>query len=196
MAAYIWINTGSGNDLLPHSTKPLPEPMLRSFGICLRVISKRVPQPLFCIMRLKIILLKLLPHLPGANDLTHWGLNKIADILHMMYSNAFSWKRKINFILIQISLSLLLKVQMTSQYWLRPNRHQAITQTNYDLADRHICSTKPHSYRYLGYLVMFPLNLGHAWVIIFHTKLQDIITHPCCKSTTSKWCFIGQNEWP
>ena len=28
MATKIWVNIGSGNDLLPDSTKPLPEPML------------------------------------------------------------------------------------------------------------------------------------------------------------------------
>ena len=28
MATYIWVNIGSGNGLLPDSTKPLPEPML------------------------------------------------------------------------------------------------------------------------------------------------------------------------
>ena len=28
MAAEIWVNTGSGNGLLPDGTKPLPEPML------------------------------------------------------------------------------------------------------------------------------------------------------------------------
>ena len=28
MATEIWVNTGSGNGLLPDGTKPLPEPML------------------------------------------------------------------------------------------------------------------------------------------------------------------------
>ena len=28
IATEIWVNTGSGNGLLPDSTKPLPEPML------------------------------------------------------------------------------------------------------------------------------------------------------------------------
>ena len=28
MVAYIWVNTGSDNGLLPDGTKPLPEPML------------------------------------------------------------------------------------------------------------------------------------------------------------------------
>ena len=28
MATQIWVNIGTGNDLLPDGTKPLPEPML------------------------------------------------------------------------------------------------------------------------------------------------------------------------
>ena len=28
MAMYIWVNIGTGNDLLPDNTKPVPEPML------------------------------------------------------------------------------------------------------------------------------------------------------------------------
>ena len=39
-------------------------------GIQLIVISKQVPKPLFRIMRFEIILLKLLPHLPGFNELS------------------------------------------------------------------------------------------------------------------------------
>ena len=39
-SALIWVNIGSGNGLLPHGTKPLPEPMLNShmrfLGIHLR----------------------------------------------------------------------------------------------------------------------------------------------------------------
>ena len=31
MAAWIWVNIGSGNGLLPDSTKPLPEPMISNF---------------------------------------------------------------------------------------------------------------------------------------------------------------------
>ena len=38
-------------------------------GILLRVIFPQVPQLLFCIVSLQIILVKSLPHLPGANEL-------------------------------------------------------------------------------------------------------------------------------
>ena len=34
----------------------------------MRVISLRVPQPLFCVMSLKVILLKLLPDLSGTSE--------------------------------------------------------------------------------------------------------------------------------
>ena len=46
--------------------------LLRFCGIHLRVISG-VPQLLFYIMSLKIMFLKSLPHLPGANELSNWG---------------------------------------------------------------------------------------------------------------------------
>ena len=39
-------------------------------GIHLTAISQQVPKVLFRLMSLKIILLKLLPHLPGVNELT------------------------------------------------------------------------------------------------------------------------------
>ena len=44
---------------------------VRFCDIHLRAISQQVPKVLFCIMSLKILLLKLLPHLPGVNELTH-----------------------------------------------------------------------------------------------------------------------------
>ena len=44
--------------------------LMRFCGICPRAISQQVPKLLFCTMTLKIILLKLLPHLPVANELS------------------------------------------------------------------------------------------------------------------------------
>ena len=41
---------------------------VRSCGIHLRVISQWMSKPLFCITCLKIMILKLLPHLPGASE--------------------------------------------------------------------------------------------------------------------------------
>ena len=52
-SAIIWANIGSGNGLLPDSTKPSPETMFTSVNI---------------------ILLKLFSHLSGANELPHCGL--------------------------------------------------------------------------------------------------------------------------
>ena len=77
----IWVNISLGNGLLPESTNPLPEPVfdfpLVGFScIHSKPISQSVPKLIyiFCIMRLKNILLKLPPYLPGANEWTK--LNK------------------------------------------------------------------------------------------------------------------------
>ena len=61
MATEIWVNTGSGNGLLPDSTKPLPEPMLtdhQSSDIHIRAISQEMPQLSITEIRLKIMYLK------------------------------------------------------------------------------------------------------------------------------------------
>ena len=44
--------------------------LMGSCGIHLRAISQWLTKPQFCLMSLKIISLKLLPHLPGANELS------------------------------------------------------------------------------------------------------------------------------
>ena len=60
MATEIWVNTGSGNGLLPDGTKPLPEPMLtdwssvKSSDIHIRAISEEMPQPSITKICLKI----------------------------------------------------------------------------------------------------------------------------------------------
>ena len=46
---------------------------MRFCGIQLRSFSQPVPKLLFCMMHLKIIRLKLLPNLPGFNEVTHSG---------------------------------------------------------------------------------------------------------------------------
>ena len=56
----IWVNTGSGNGLLPNSAKPLSEPILTFF-------SKVVWHPPES--HLHIILLRLLPYRPGSSEL-------------------------------------------------------------------------------------------------------------------------------
>ena len=70
----IWVNIGSGNGLLPNGTKPLPGPMLISHHRK-SVEFAQEHELIFCIMRLKIIFLKLLPHLPGANELSKYHTN-------------------------------------------------------------------------------------------------------------------------
>ena len=59
MVTEMWFNTGSGNGLFPDSPKVVwhsPE-------------SKFTASVIYCLMSLKIIFFKLLPHLPGANEL-------------------------------------------------------------------------------------------------------------------------------
>ena len=46
--------------------------LVKFCGIHLRTISQRAPKLLFCIMRLKIILLKLLLHLQGTTEWRGW----------------------------------------------------------------------------------------------------------------------------
>ena len=79
----IWKHT-SGSTLAPVMaccrcrTKPLPGPVdwsVRFCGIRVSAISQRVLMLLFCIMRLKIMLWKLLPHPPRVNELVS-GLDR------------------------------------------------------------------------------------------------------------------------
>ena len=71
MAAGIYVNIGSGNDLLPDGTKPLTEPMLTDYHwspvtlIHIRAISEEIPQPSIT----KITYLKFHSNFPGANEL-------------------------------------------------------------------------------------------------------------------------------
>ena len=59
MVIEIWVNIGSGNDLLPDGNKPLPEPMLTDHqwspsDIHIKAISQEMPQPSIIKFRLKI----------------------------------------------------------------------------------------------------------------------------------------------
>ena len=99
MTTQIWISIGPDNCLLPDGARPFPEPMLNSHlwsfvPFPWKTISKRLVKLIFCIMRLKMIPLKLLPHLPWANELTgSWfrlSLNNpmpICVFVHQMLSN-------------------------------------------------------------------------------------------------------------
>ena len=45
VATWIGVSIGAGNGLLPHSTEPLPEPMLTFREVCLRItLLKLLPQ--------------------------------------------------------------------------------------------------------------------------------------------------------
>ena len=75
MATEIWVNTGSGNGLLPDGIKSLPEQMLdlssvKSSDIHLMATSLEIPQPSITKCSLKITYLKSQSNLPGANELT------------------------------------------------------------------------------------------------------------------------------
>ena len=69
---YNSVNIGPGNGLLlPDSTKPLPEPMLTYHERCSVAFRwEQFPITSICKFGLKMIFLKLLVHLIGANELT------------------------------------------------------------------------------------------------------------------------------
>ena len=74
MATYIWVNSGSGNGLLPDGTKPLPEPMLISL---IGEIMWHSPESNFTASAQATILyhefkndvFKITANFPGANEL-------------------------------------------------------------------------------------------------------------------------------
>ena len=77
MATYIWVNIGSGKGLLPDGTKPLPEAMLTYHQWSFRAfIWQQFTGSTIHEMSSKMIIFKLQPHLPGANE-----LNYIANII-------------------------------------------------------------------------------------------------------------------
>ena len=74
MVSFIWVNIVSSNGLLSNGTKPLPESSvdLSSMGFC-SIYMKAVSWELLKIsthqISLRIAYSKLLPNLPGANEL-------------------------------------------------------------------------------------------------------------------------------
>ena len=70
-------------------------------------------------MSLKITNLRLQPHIPGTNELTHWGRDKMAAIFQTTFSNAFSWM-KIHEFPLRFHWNLFPRVQLTKfQHWVR-----------------------------------------------------------------------------
>ena len=99
MATQNCVNIGSINDLLPDSTKALPEPMLiyHQWGL---VAFTSGPFQRKCLWYLSLIwvlkntiLILLQPNLPGTSELTYWGWDKMATNFLMTFSNAFSWMK-------------------------------------------------------------------------------------------------------
>ena len=120
---FIWVNIGSGNALLPYSTKPLSKPML-TFHWCgpviihLRANSQEISQPSITRISLKISYLKFHSYLPGVNE-THWGRDKMDAISQTTFSNAISWMKMFEFRL-KFHWSLFLRFQLTIyQHWFR-----------------------------------------------------------------------------
>ena len=64
IATQIWVNTGSGNGLLPDGSKPLPEPMMTSPQWC--PMAFKWEQFPWCFRnQFTAWIIKLLPHFPG-----------------------------------------------------------------------------------------------------------------------------------
>ena len=82
----MWVNIGLGNCLLSNGTKSLTEPVVdfsskvfcHFCGIHLRAISQEVLINLIDNKCLDIVLIKLLPHAPVANELMHQCKNTAA----------------------------------------------------------------------------------------------------------------------
>ena len=69
----IWVKIGSGNGFWPNSFKLLPEPMLTSLKVFCGIHQTAISQVLINLihnMYSKVIVLKWLPHLWGAKELT------------------------------------------------------------------------------------------------------------------------------
>ena len=86
--------------------------LMRIGATHLRAISRRVPKLPFGLMKLQIIFLKLLPHPPGLNELTHWPWTK-----WLRFPYAFPWKKGLYFYLKKKGWSLFRRVQLISQPW-------------------------------------------------------------------------------
>ena len=81
MATWIWVKIGSGNGLLPDGIKSLPEPMLTNHQWDLVAFSQgqfhRKWSRYISPYDFEIIILRLLPHLPAANEIIQIQLGLI-----------------------------------------------------------------------------------------------------------------------
>ena len=74
--------------------------------------SQEITQPPFTKHSLKMTFLKLNWNPPGANELTHWGRDKMDAISQTTYSSAFYWTKMYE-LRLKIHWSLFLRVQLT-----------------------------------------------------------------------------------
>ena len=94
-------------------------PLVKFSGIEMRAISQWIHKTEFCMLSLKTKLLKVLPHLPRDNELTHWGRDNMAAIFQTAFSNAFSWMKMYKFWW-RFHWSLFPGFQLTIfQHWFR-----------------------------------------------------------------------------
>ena len=162
--------------LLPEGTKPLPEPMLtyHQLGLVAFIWGKfhRRYYSHHSLVSLKVTYLKLNWNLSGANELTHWGLNKMGNIFHtfpnVVLSRVFSYRFYWG-----LFLRVKLKISQSSHHCFRlgdglvPNRQQAITWANYDLVLKHHMAPQGHN----------ELKITSSIVQSFHgTTLRPIIS--------------------
>ena len=77
MATEMWVNIGSREWLVAWLHQAIPTNVdwssVKSNDNHLRVISQELPQPLITKISLKITYAKFQSHLPGDNELIHWG---------------------------------------------------------------------------------------------------------------------------
>ena len=119
MATYIWVNIGSGNDLLPDGTKPLPAPILTNHQWdSVSNFTASVPAT---ILYDELILVKLIPHLTGVDFF----------ILLLLYHPTYTILLEATPLVI-IKDTLLLTQEMTAvaQYFERPDLSCIGTETS------------------------------------------------------------------
>ena len=101
--------------------------LVRFCNIHLTIISQRMAKLLFYILSLKSILLNLLSHFWGANELTHLPLDKMAVISQTIFSGAFSWKKSLVFWL-KFHWGLFPRVQFPHSAFARGQRSPALAE--------------------------------------------------------------------
>ena len=113
-----------------------------------RAIRQQVAILSFYIKSMKTILLKLLAHLPGDNELTHWGRDKMDAISQTTFSNTFSWMKIFEFRL-TFHWSLFPRFQLANvpalvqlMAWRRPG-DMPLSEPVIISSPTHICITRP-----------------------------------------------------